>query len=229
MTGQKIIVDLSAGGWIKDGKPHSFFSSNVGHMYEHRKELLAKAPNFTGYPFNFYGASFIEGTPDELQTFFEAFVEEYDEESTVREVQSIMGAVARLEPLIRCYRHVWPDRYPDELKDSVMLARCAQVLSHEDRFSHGHLICERDQFKQYCLWEVESFRVQKDRISIVHINEFCRDVKYKEIGFAWASDKAPEGPDLDRLWACLQKVADRYDETLAWFERAISEDPRYHQ
>jgi len=224
----KIIVDLSAGGWIKDGVPHSFFSSNVGHMYEYRKDLLAQAPGFTGSPFNFYGASFIEGTPSELQKFFGAFVEEYDEESTLREVQSIMAAVTRCEPIVRCYRHVWPDRYPPELKESVTLARAAQVLSHEDRFSHGHLGSERDQFRVYCLWEVESFRVEKDRIAVVHLNGFSRSIRYSEIGFDWPGIYAPVAEDRERLMQCVETTAQRYSAILEWFAECMANNPQYY-
>lgn len=235
MSDQKIIVDLSCGGWQQDGKVVSWLSSNVAHMYDHKKELLAKAPGFTGYPHgHFYGSAFIEGTADELEKFFAEFIKEYDEDLTLAEVEKILELVRQGQPLIRCYRIIWPGRYEPEREDSEMFARMAQVITHEDRGAGwGHLGAACDDLRLRSLWEVTNV-ILLDTCYHVHFrNGFSMALSYHEIGFDFNEDeeapqqKKPEGADYDRFIECVKKVADRYDEKIEWFAEMMKADPRY--
>jgi len=235
MTDQKIIVDLSCGGYTDPDTKEvkSWLSSNIGHMYDHEKELLAKAPGFVGYPHgNFYGSAFIEGTAAELEAFFAEFVKEYDDEHTAREVPMIMERVRRGDRLIRCYHIVWPGRYPEERVDSQTFARMHQVLAHEECRSWSHLGSMRDHMRQYALWEVVNVGLYDTWFSIEYRNGHKPNFSYYEIGFEFNTDETapekpkPAGEDFVQFMKCVEAVAGRYNEKLAWFEQHMRQEPR---
>nr|DAF93586.1 MAG TPA: hypothetical protein [Myoviridae sp. ctshb19] len=221
------IIDLSCGGW-KQGEVINYFGSNVSHMYDVKKDLLAKAPNFTGYPKgNNFGSAFIEGEADQLHDFLTAFARFYDDESTWRTTHSLHNAIDAGTPVIRAYRHAWPGRFPEELPESLLLAKFAQIIVMEERGAgFGHLVNERDSFRIYCLWEVEKFQIQKDCIAMRHMNGFERVEKFETFGFEWPGQEKPQGADLERLWQQINVVANRYHEKMQWFAEAIANDPR---
>jgi hypothetical protein len=228
----KIIVDLSCGGYKKDGEVVSWLSSNIAHMYDIKKNLLLKAPNFTGYPHGqLFGSAFIEGTAEELKTFLDLFARNYEDEHTQRDVGSIVEAIDRGEQIIRCYRIVWPGRFPEERADSQMFARMAQVILFEQRGSYGHLISERDTFRLHSLWEVTKVILLDTNLHVHYRNDFAMAFSYHELGFEFneAEDQSarPTGDDYSRLLECVKKIADRFDEKLAWFAAEIERDPRY--
>lgn len=221
------IIDLSCGGW-QQGETINYFGSNVSHMYDVKKDLLAKAPNFTGYPKgNNFGSAFIEGTPEQLHDFLIAFGAEYDDAGTLQTVRGLHYAIDAGTPVIRAYRHAWPGRFPEELPESLLLAKFAQIIVMEERGAgFGHLVSERDSFRTYCLWEVEKFQIQKDRIAMRHMNGFERAEKFSTFGFDWHGQEKPQGDDLERLWQQINVVANRYHEKMQWFAEAIANDPR---
>lgn len=225
----KIIVDLSCGGYKKDGEVVSWLSSNIAHMYDIKKNLLLKAPNFTGYPHGqLFGSAFIEGTAEELKAFLDLFTRNYEDDHTQRDVGRIVEAIDRGEQLIRCYRIVWPGRFPEERADSQMFARMAQVILFEQRGAgFGHLISERDTMRMHALWEVTDVILLDTNLHVKFRNEFAMAFSYYEIGFEFDENGKPEGADYERLEQCVQKVADRFDEKLAWFAAEIERDPRY--
>lgn len=229
----KIIVDLSCGGYKDGDQVVSWLSSNVAHMYDIKKNLLVKAPNFTGYPHgSLFGSAFIEGTAEELKTFLDLFARNYPDDHTQRDVGHIVEAIDRGEQLIRCYRTVWPGRFGEERADSQMFARMAQVITYEDRGAgFGHLPSARDTFRLHSLWEVTGVTVLDTGVHVKFMNDFSMAFSYHELGFEFneAEDQAarPTGAEYERFIQCCQKVADRFDEKLAWFAAEIERDPRY--
>lgn len=225
----KIIVDLSCGGYKDGDKVVSWLSSNVGHMYDIKKNLLQKAPNFTGYPHgSLFGSAFIEGTADELKTFLDLFTRNYPDDHTQRDVGRIVGAIERGEQLIRCYRITWPGRFPEERADSQAFARMAQVMLFEQHSAgFGHLPSTRDTFRLHSMWEVSKVIFLDTNLHVHYLNDFSMAFSYYELGFEFDENGSPEGADFERLMQCVKKVADRYDEKLAWFAAEIERDPRY--
>lgn len=225
----KIIVDLSCGGYKDGDNVVSWLSSNVAHMYDIKKNLLQKAPNFTGYPHgSLFGSAFIEGTADELKTFLDLFARNYPDDHTQRDVGRIVEAIERGEQLIRCYRITWPGRFPEERADSQAFARMAQVITFEDRSAgFGHLPSARDTFRLHSLWEVSKVIFLDTNLHVHYLNDFSMAFSYYELGFEFDENGSPEGADFERLMQRVKTIADRYDEKLAWFAAEIERDPRY--
>lgn len=225
-------IDLSSG-------ERNMFGANVLHMYEIRKDLMAKAPNLRGYPHPEYGSMFIQGTGLELDKFLNEFSTVYDDAQTCEACDDMQRALREGQPVIRAYRYLHPEKYQPVFPDSYMFGKFTQVYMVEEQFSFGHMISARDSFIGKALWEVVDVTYTPKNFTVYFVNDFAMAFTYKEIGFEYdeetdfapdyspASRTAPEGEAMVRLQQCIRSYADRYDEKLAWFAEQIANDPRY--
>lgn len=234
MSVTRHFIDLSSG-------ERNMFGANVLHMYEIRKDLMAKAPNLRGYPHPEYGSMFVEGTGLELHKFLDEFYAVYDDKDTGDAVADMQRALRDGQPVIRAYRYLHPENYRPVFPDSYMFGKFTQVYMVEEQFSFGHMISARDSFVGKALWEVIGVEYTAKNFTVYFVNEFAMAFTYKEIGFDFneetdfaqdfspASRPAPEGEVLKRLQQHIRSYADRYDEKLVWFDEQIAQDPRYHK
>lgn len=222
MAVRRHIVDLSSG-------ERDMFGANVLHMYDIRKDLMAKAPNLRGYPYPEYGSIFVEGTGLELNQFFNEFSAVYDDALTSEAVADIQRALREGEPVIRAYRMLHPEKYEPVMVDSYMYGKFSQVYMVDNQFSFGHMISARDSFIGHALWEVIRIEYTPTDFTLVFINGFAMLFSYKEVGFEYTGTEAPNADQQKKLRDHIQVTADRYDEKLAWFDQMIASDPRYHK
>ena len=225
---QKVVVDLSCGGYRKNGKVISWLSSNFIHMYENKKDLLAQAPGFIGFPHSMFGAGIIEGTPQEIHKFFGEFLKEYDEPSTKREVWDILHAVDRGCTMVRCYHVVWPDRFEPEHPDSLMWARAMQVLIDELRGAGiGHVGSHINGMRLRATDEILRLDVHAVGIQFESRYGFDPSFTYTEIGFDWHCKYPPLNDDFVRLQKHMQEIANRFEPRIEELRAMMANDPRY--